>query len=206
MQLKEIKMKQLELKYSFDALEPYIDALTMETHYSKHHKTYTDNLINAIVNNNQLQNRSIEDLLTNLDKLPKEVQATIRNNGGGYYNHNLFFDILSPNPSKNPSNDLLNQINKDFGSFENLKNELINAGLSQFGSGWAWLVKDENKNLKVIKTANQDTPLELGLSPILGIDVWEHGYYLKYKNLRKDYLVNIFEVIDWNKVEEYYNK
>ncbi len=199
-------MKQLELKYSFDALEPYIDALTMETHYSKHHKTYTDNLINAIVNNNQLQNRSIEDLLTNLDKLPKEVQATIRNNGGGYYNHNLFFDILSPNPSKNPSNDLLNQINKDFGSFENLKNELINAGLSQFGSGWAWLVKDENKNLKVIKTANQDTPLELGLSPILGIDVWEHGYYLKYKNLRKDYLVNIFEVIDWNKVEEYYNK
>lgn len=199
-------MKQLELKYSFDVLEPYIDALTMETHYSKHHKTYTDNLVNAIENNPELQNRSIEDLLTNLDKLPKQVQATIRNNGGGYYNHNLFFDILTPNPIKNPNGDLLNQINKDFGSFENLKNELINAGLTQFGSGWAWLVKDENKNLKVIKTANQDTPLELGLYPILGIDVWEHAYYLKYKNLRKDYLINIFEVIDWNKVAEYYNK
>lgn len=199
-------MKQIELRYSFDALNPYIDTLTMETHYGKHHKAYTDNLNKFILENESLQNRSIEDILSNLDSLDPSIKAGVQNNGGGYYNHNLFFDIIDPNPIKEPSGLLLDKINENFGSLENLKAELLKAALAQFGSGWAWLVKDEAGNLQVVKTANQDTPLALGLKPILGIDVWEHAYYLTYKNLRKNYVENFFEILDWSKVAKYYEK
>lgn len=199
-------MKQLELKYSFDALNPYIDTLTMETHYGKHHKGYTDNLNKFIEENESLQGRTIEDILSNLESLDPSIRAGVQNNGGGYYNHNLYFDIMSPTPVKQPEGKLLEKINEAFGSVENVKAELLKAALAQFGSGWAWLAKDGEGNLKVVKTANQDTPLALGLTPVLGIDVWEHAYYLNYKNLRKAYVENFFEVLDWSKVAEYYNK
>lgn len=199
-------MKQLELKYSFDALNPYIDTLTMETHYGKHHKGYTDNLNKFIEENESLQGRTIEDILSNLESLDPSIRAGVQNNGGGYYNHNLYFDIMSPTPAKQPEGKLLEKINEAFGSVENVKAELLKAALAQFGSGWAWLAKDGEGNLKVVKTANQDTPLALGLTPVLGIDVWEHAYYLNYKNLRKAYVENFFEVLDWSKVAEYYNK
>lgn len=197
-------MKQIELKYSFDALEPYIDKLTMETHYGKHHAGYTNNLNKAIEDNQCLQGKTIEEILKNVNELDSSIRDNVRNNGGGYYNHNLYFDILSPNPKKAPEGVLLEKINETFGSLEELQNQLTQAAMSQFGSGWAWLVKDENKNLKIVKTPNQDNPLMNGYTPILGIDVWEHAYYLKYKNVRKDYVDNFFKVLDWQKVEALY--
>lgn len=197
-------MKQIELKYSFDALEPYIDRLTMETHYGKHHAGYTNNLNKAIEDNKCLQGKTIEEILKSVNELEPSIRDNVRNNGGGYYNHNLYFDILSPNPKKAPEGVLLEKINETFGSLEELQNQLTQAALGQFGSGWAWLVKDENKNLKIVKTPNQDNPLTNGYTPILGIDVWEHAYYLKYKNVRKDYVDNFFKVLDWQKVEALY--
>lgn len=199
-------MEQIKLNYSFEALEPYIDTLTMETHYGKHHKAYTDAFNKLIEEHQEIQNKSEVEILANIEKLDPSYREAVRNNGGGYYNHNLYFDIMSPNPKKEPTGLLLEKINDQFGGVENLKTELIAAALTQFGSGWAWLVKDGSGKLSVVKTANQDTPLRLGLTPIIGIDVWEHAYYLKYKNLRKAYAEQFFEVLDWSKVEEYYSK
>lgn len=199
--------KQIELTYSFDALEPYIDALTMETHYSKHHKAYTDNLNAAIDATPEIQGKCVKTLLRNINEVPESVRTTVINNGGGFVNHNLYFDILSATPQEKPTGDLLENIQQHFGSVESLQEQLTTAALKQFGSGWAWLaVKDGTKELAVLTTANQDTVLPLGYTPILGIDVWEHAYYLHYKNLRKAYVDNFFKVLDWSKVEKYYDK
>lgn len=202
-----MKYEKIQLPYAYNALEPYIDAETMEVHYSKHHQTYVNNLNNLLEGHNDLtEGKSIEDLLSNLDSIPENIRQGVINQGGGVVNHNIYFSILSPNPNKEPKGRLLEKINKTFGSLDNLKKELSDLAVSQFGSGFAWLAKDKDGNLKTLKTLNQDNPLSLGLTPILGIDVWEHAYYLKYKNLRPEYVRNIWNVIDWSKVEELYLK
>jgi len=200
--------KQVELAYSYDALEPYIDALTMETHYSKHHAAYTKAL-NEAVEKLGYEDKCVCEILRNLDDIEDEaLRRTVRNNGGGFYNHNLYFSIMSPNPNKNPEGKLLEAIEAEFGSVETLKDALTKLATGQFGSGWAWLCADENGKLVALNSPNQDNPFSMGLKlkPILGIDVWEHAYYLKYKNLRGDYVKNFFEVLDWDKVAERYEK
>lgn len=199
--------KQINLNYDFNALEPYIDELTMITHYTKHHAAYTTNLNAAVDKLPQFSTASIEDLLRSLPEISDEALRTaIRNNGGGFYNHNLYFESLLPGGSKNPSGDLANQIQKDFGDIDTLKDKLSQAAASRFGSGWAWLSANKAGELKVSSSPNQDNPLmEDGeWVPILGIDVWEHAYYLKYKNLRADYVKAFFEVLNWDVVAKNY--
>ncbi|WP_333695794.1 superoxide dismutase [Flavobacterium sp.] len=195
--------EMIPLPYAYNALEPFIDAQTMEIHFSKHHLAYANNLNKAIAGT-EMANMSIEDILKKLDLENKAV----RNNGGGYYNHNFFWEILGANTAKEPSGALAEAIKKDFGSFDNFKTQFIEAGLKQFGSGWAWLLTDKNGKLTITTTANQDNPLmtKLGITgtPIMAVDVWEHAYYLKYQNKRKDYLENFFNVINWVKVSEKY--
>lgn len=194
-----------KLPYAFDALEPYIDAKTMEIHHGKHHNAYTTNL-NAAIAGTDLENKSIEEILKNLDLNNKAVS----NNGGGYYNHNLFWTILTPNAEKQPSGDLKKAIEDAFGSFEEFKNQFSKAAATQFGSGWAWLCVHKGGKLEVCATANQDNPLMptigCGGTPILGLDVWEHAYYLNYQNRRPDYIEAFFNIINWKKVEELYNQ
>ena len=193
------------LSYAYDALEPNIDARTMEIHHSKHHNGYTNNLNNAIADS-PLADQSIEEILTGLDLDNKAV----RNNGGGFYNHRLFWTIMSPNGGGVPSGALTEAIDSAYGSFENFKSEFAKAAATQFGSGWAWLCVHSDGSVKVCATANQDNPLMLGIgcggTPILGVDVWEHAYYLNYQNRRPDYIQAFFNVIDWNKVSELYAK
>jgi Fe-Mn family superoxide dismutase len=201
--------KQVELSYGFDALEPHIDELTMVTHYTKHHAGYTKNLNAALEKDASLQDRPIEDILKHIGSISDEkLRTTIKNNGGGYANHNLYFSILSPKAKLGPEGELAQRINTDFGSLDSLKEELQSQAAGRFGSGWAFLLAKEDGSLKVVNTANQDSPLmdPHGGLPILGIDVWEHAYYLKYKNLRADYLKAIWNVLDWSKVEENYKK
>jgi len=202
--------KHIELNYNFNALEPYIDELTMNTHYSKHHAAYTNNLNAALDKLPELKDKSIEDILRNLSDIPDEgLRTSVRNNGGGYYNHNLYFAILKPGGSKKPVGDLAEQIEKDFGSFDSLKEKLTAAAMGRFGSGWAWLSANKNGDLQVSSSPNQDNPLmENGGQwiPILGIDVWEHAYYLKYRNLRGDYVSAFFEVLNWDEVAANYSK
>lgn len=199
--------EQIKLPYSFDALEPHIDTLTMETHYSKHHATYTKNL-NDAAQKAGIEGKSIEDVLAGWKKdVPEDVKAAIRNNGGGFYNHNLYFGHLSPNGGGEPSGDLGNKLKDTFSSFADFKDQISKAAVGQFGSGWAWLATDAAGDLRVMASPNQDNPLletEGEWQPILGIDVWEHAYYLKYKNLRVDYVKEFFEVVDWKKVEDNY--
>ncbi len=200
--------KQVELDYAFDALEPYIDTLTMQTHYGKHHASYTANF-NKAAEMAGVQDQSAEEILSNLDKIADPaVRTALRNNGGGFYNHNLYFSQLSPNPGNVPTGALADKINQTFGSFDNLKTELKRLALGQFGSGWAWLSANADGDLMISASPNQDNPIseKTGYFPILAIDVWEHAYYLKYKNLRGDYIDNLFQVIDWNKVSENYCK
>ena len=189
------------LSYAYDALEPNIDARTMEIHHSKHHNGYTTNLNNAIANT-PLENQSIDEILSSLDLDNKAV----RNNGGGFYNHRLFWEIMSPQGGGTPSGDLGSAIEAAFGSFEDFKTAFSKAAATQFGSGWAWLCVHKDGSLEVCATANQDNPLMPGIGcsgkPILGIDVWEHAYYLNYQNRRPDYINAFFNVIDWNKVGE----
>ncbi len=193
------------LSYAYDALEPNIDARTMEIHHSKHHNGYTTNLNNAIADS-PLADQSIEEILTGLDLDNKAV----RNNGGGFYNHRLFWTIMSPNGGGVPSGALAEAIDSAYGSFENFKSEFSKAAATQFGSGWAWLCVHADGSVKVCATANQDNPLMpdigCGGTPILGVDVWEHAYYLNYQNRRPDYIQAFFNVIDWNKVSELYAK
>ena len=200
--------EQVKLGYDFAALEPHIDQLTMETHYGKHHAGYTNNLNKALEQLQQLQGKTIEEILKNLEAIEDAALRTaVRNNGGGYYNHNLYFQILSPQGGQPPQGKLAEQIDSDFGSFENLVQKLTATAASVFGSGWAWLSKDPSGKLVITSTPNQDNPLMTHggqLTPILGIDVWEHAYYLKYRNMRADYLQAIFKVIDWSKVAEMY--
>ena len=194
-----------KLKYSYEALEPHIDALTMETHYSKHHKGYVDNLNKALEGHSKFQEMSIEEILKSLDQLPEEIRTAVRNNGGGHYNHTLFWQIMSPEGGGKPEGELANKIDEDLGGFDKFKEEFKKAALGQFGSGWAWLVLNEEK-LEIVSTPNQDNPISEGKFPILGIDVWEHAYYLKYKNLRADYIDAWWNIVDWKKVSEIFNK
>ena len=193
-----------DLNYGFDSLEPHIDAKTMQIHHGKHHAGYTSKL-NAAVEGTDLEGKSIEDLLSNLDL----SNSAVRNNGGGYYNHCLFWEIMSPYGGGSPSGGLLSAIVKAFGSFDEFKVEFSKAAATRFGSGWAWLCAHSDGSLEICSTANQDNPLMNGIgcggSPILGLDVWEHAYYLNYQNRRPDYINGFFNVIDWGKVEEKYN-
>lgn len=193
-----------DLNYDFDSLEPHIDAKTMQIHHGKHHAGYTSKL-NAAVEGTDLEGKSIEDLLSNLDL----SNTAVRNNGGGYYNHCLFWEIMSPNGGGSPSGNLLSAIEKAFGSFDEFKAEFSKAAATRFGSGWAWLCAHSDGSLEICSTANQDNPIMNGIgcggSPILGLDVWEHAYYLNYQNRRPDYISGFFNVIDWAKVEEKYN-
>lgn len=193
-----------KLPYSNDALEPHFDAKTMEIHHDRHHAAYVNGLNEALSKHEDLQDKSLEYLLTNLDKLPEDIQKAVRNNGGGHYNHSLFWEILC-NDGCQAQGKLKEAIEKEFGSIEDFKKEFKAAATGRFGSGWAWLVVDGNK-LEIISTANQDTPLELGKEPIFGVDVWEHAYYLKYQNKRADYVDAFFEVLNWEKAEERYNE
>ena len=193
---------KIELKYDFKDLEPNIDEETMYTHYNKHYNTYTENLNNTLEYLPEFKDMDIISILKNI-KEDNNYYMAIRNNGGGYLNHSMYFDMLTPKSTPLP-NKLEEKINEDFTNFDNFKSEIISKGLSHFGSGWVWVIL-ENDNLKIITTNNQDNPYMFGKTPIMGIDLWEHAYYLKYKNLRKDYLENIFNVIDWNIVENYYN-
>lgn len=202
-----IIMKKFELKplpYSYDALEPYIDAETMMLHHDKHHQSYVDNLNNALSKHPDIQFNSLEELLLNVDKLPADIQIAIKNNAGGVYNHNFFWTIMGPNKGGSPTEDLGRAIERDFGSFKAFKDEFKKAALGRFGSGWAWLASDKDGKLSIVSTANQDTLLPLGLTPIIVIDVWEHAYYLKYQNRRADYIENWWNVVDWNKAQENY--
>ena len=191
-----------KLPYAYDALEPHIDARTMEIHHTKHHNGYTTNLNNAIAGT-ELEGKSIEDILKNLDM----SNGAVRNNGGGFYNHSLFWEVMSPNGGGLPSGDLAAAIDKDFGSFENFKTAFAKAGATQFGSGWAWLCVKDGK-LEVCGTPNQDNSLMPGVgcggAPILGMDVWEHAYYLNYQNRRPDYIEAFFNVINWAEVAKRY--
>ena len=189
-----------DLNYNYNALEPYFDAKTMEIHHSKHHAGYTNNLNNAI-KGTKYENMSIEEILKSPD-----LPVGIRNNGGGFYNHSLFWKILTPNGGGEPSKKLLEQINIDFGSFENMKMEFNKAAATRFGSGWAWLCVN-NKKLNICSTANQDNPLmegQCGGTPILGLDVWEHAYYLNYQNRRPEYIEAFWNLINWDIVEKSY--
>lgn len=191
------------LPYATDALEPHIDKETMEIHHGRHHQAYVDNLNKAIAGTDA-ENLSIEDICKNISK----YSGAVRNNGGGHYNHSLFWTVLSANGGGTPSGDLATAIDEAFGSFDELKKKLQEAGATRFGSGWAWLVVDDSGKLQVTSTANQDNPLfdiaEVKGTPILGIDVWEHAYYLKYQNKRPEYLEAIFNVIDWDAVAKRY--
>jgi Fe-Mn family superoxide dismutase len=195
-----------ELNYSYDALEPNIDKLTMETHHSKHHQAYVDNLNKALEGHEKFEKMEIEEILKSLDELPEEIRKAVRNNGGGHYNHSLFWDVMSPKGGGKPQGELAKKIDEDLGGFDKFKEELKKAALGQFGSGWAWLVVGDGGKLEIVPTANQDNPISNGKKPLLGIDVWEHAYYLKYTNKRADYIDAWWDVVDWNKVEELYNK
>lgn len=194
--------EKVALPYAKDALAPHIGADTMEVHYEKHHTGYTSKL-NAAVEGTDLANKSIEELLGNLDAIPEDKRGAVRNNGGGFYNHNLFWEVMSPNGGGAPSGALADAINSTFGSFDDFKAKFAAAAGGRFGSGWAWLVVSGGK-LEVTSTPNQDNPLSDGKTPILGLDVWEHAYYLNYQNRRPDYVAAFWNVVNWDKVSELY--
>ena len=185
-----------KLPYAYDALEPHIDARTMEIHYSKHHQAYTTNL-NAAIEGTDLAGKSIEDILTSLDLNNKAV----RNNGGGFYNHNLFWEVMEPNAGGEPTGEIKEAIESAFGSFEDFKSQFATAATGRFGSGWAWLVVDDGK-VEITSTPNQDSPLSEGKTPVLGLDVWEHAYYLNYKNVRADYIAAFWKLVNWDEVNK----
>jgi superoxide dismutase [Mn] 1 len=188
------------LPYAYDALEPAFDARTMEIHHTKHHQTYVNNLNAALEGHADLAAKSIEDLVANLKDLPESIQTAVRNNGGGHFNHSFFWESLqAPSAEAAIPADLKSRLEADFGSVEAFKEAFAKAAATRFGSGWAWLV-DRDGHLEVLSTANQDTPLELGLKPLLGLDVWEHAYYLHYQNRRPDYIQAFFSVVNWDKV------
>ena len=191
-----------DLPYDFNALEPYIDARTMEIHHGKHHQAYIDNLNKALEKAPALQGKTLEEIVSDLESAPEEVRTAIRNHGGGHYNHSLFWNIMSANGSGQPEGELLEKINSSFGSFDAFKEKFAQAAITRFGSGWGWLSVDGKGGLVAHSTANQDTPLMEGFKPILGIDVWEHAYYLLYQNRRPEYVENFCNVINWEQVAE----
>ena len=190
-----------ELPYSYNALEPYFDAQTMEIHYTKHHQTYVDKLNAALEKHSDLQNKSVEDLLRDLNSVPESIRTAVRNHGGGHFNHSFFWPMLKKETSYGGA--VADAINSSFGSFDSFKEKFSNSAALLFGSGWAWLVWSNNE-LQIVTTANQDNPLSQGKIPILGIDVWEHAYYLKYQNRRPEYVSAFFNVINWDTVNEYF--
>ena len=194
-----------ELPYAYAALEPHIDALTMEIHHSRHHQTYVNGL-NAALEGTAYADWSLERLLREIASLPENVQGAVRNHGGGHANHSLFWLVMSPEGGGEPQGPLAVAIQQSFGSFEEFKQLFIKAALSRFGSGWAWLVKDQQGKLLVTSSANQDSPLMDGLTPILGLDVWEHAYYLQYQNKRPDYVAAFFNVINWSQVAVWFQE
>ncbi len=202
------KSKELNfpaLPYSYDALEPYIDKMTMDIHYNKHHKAYYDKFM-AAIKGTELEEKSLEEIFANVSKVP----AAVRNNGGGFYNHDLFWNIMSANAGGAPDGELAEAINKAFGSFDKFKELFSDAAANRFGSGWAWLTVKKDKSLFVLSTPNQDNPLmdvaEHSGIPIMGLDVWEHAYYLKYQNRRPEYIANFWNVVNWKAVSEKYTK
>ena len=200
--------EQIKLPYATDALEPHIDQLTVETHHGKHHATYTKTF-NELAEKAGMADLSAEELLASLDKVSDAtLRQGLKNQGGGYYNHNLYFEMFSPSPAKAPTGKLAKEIDDTFGGLDALKEQLTTAATTQFGSGWAWLSTDKSGKLAVSKTANQDNPISegTGMIPLVALDVWEHAYYLKYKNLRPDYIKAFFEVLDWAKVSARYEE
>ena len=192
------------LPYPFAALEPHIDAKTMEIHHDKHHQTYITNANNALKDYPELAAKPVEELLADLNAVPEAIRTAVRNNAGGHANHSFFWKILGPNTGGTPKGKLLEAINSVFGSFDQFKEKFQTAGAGRFGSGWAWLVVDKQGKLTITSTANQDSPISEGLKPIFGVDVWEHAYYLQYQNRRPDYLKAIWNVIAWDQVEKHY--
>lgn len=191
-----------DLGYSYDALEPHIDARTMEIHHSKHHAGYTNKFNAALADHADLHGRSAEDLVAGWRSLPESIRGAVRNNGGGYVNHALFWDVMTPGGAGAPSGDLASAIDEAFGSLEKFKESFAAAAGGQFGSGWGWLVVNDGGGLEIVATPNQDSPLSDGKTPILGVDVWEHAYYLHYQNRRPDYLSAFWNVVNWDKVAE----
>ncbi|MFK4889642.1 superoxide dismutase [Lactococcus petauri] len=194
-----------ELPYAYDALEPFFDEETMHLHHDKHHQTYVNNLNVAIEKHPEFFDKTVEELVAYLDRLPEDIRVAVRNNGGGHLNHTMFWEWLAPNAGGAPTGDIAAAIDEAFGSFDDFKAEFKAAATGRFGSGWAWLVLDYGK-LKVVSTANQDNPISDGQIPVLGLDVWEHAYYLKYRNVRPDYIEAFFSLINWDKVNELYAK
>lgn len=193
-----------QLPYEYNALEPNIDARTMEIHHSKHHQTYVNNLNNALANHPELEGKSIEELVKDLNSIPEDIRTAVRNNGGGHANHSMFWLCMSPNGGGDPSGELSEAINSTFGSLDAFKEQFAKAGATRFGSGWAWLCVDGSGKLVVTSTPNQDNPLTDGLAPILGLDVWEHAYYLNYQNRRPDYISAFWSVVNWEQVAANY--
>lgn len=190
-----------DLPYAYDALEPYIDVETMHLHHDKHHNTYVTNLNAAIDKHPELGEKSVEELIADMDGIPEDIRTAVRNNGGGHANHSFFWEIMAPNAGGAPTGDIKEAIDATFGSFDGLKDAFKTAATGRFGSGWAWLVVNDGK-LEVISTANQDSPLMEGKTPVLGLDVWEHAYYLNYKNVRPDYIEAFWNIVNWDEVNK----
>ncbi len=195
-----------DLPYAFDALEPHIDARTMEIHYGKHHAAYTSNLNKALEGHSDLEGKAIEELLSDLNAIPEGIRMAVRNNGGGFANHALFWTIMSPQGGGEPGGPLAAAINSDLGGFGAFKDAFSNAAMTRFGSGWSWLALDSAGTLQVLSTPNQDTPLSKGMKPILGLDVWEHAYYLNYQNRRGDYVAAWWNVVNWPEVNRLFEQ
>jgi len=211
-----MKYELPKLPYAYDALEPWIDTRTMEIHHTKHHQTYVTKLNEALAKHPELDSKSLEELLEDLNAVPEDIRKAVQNHGGGHFNHSLFWKIMAPPKaaagSNEPKGKLAEEIKKSFGDFEKFKEQFTNAAATLFGSGWAWLAVATTDNpqlttdnkLVIVTTPNQDTPLSRGLKPILGLDVWEHAYYLKYQNRRQEYIENWWNVVNWNEVESLY--
>ncbi|MBP2001697.1 Fe-Mn family superoxide dismutase [Paenibacillus shirakamiensis] len=193
-----------ELPYAANALEPHIDEQTMNIHHDRHHNTYVTNLNAALESAPELQDKSIEELVSNLDAVPENIRTAVRNNGGGHANHSLFWTIIGPNGGGNPTGAIGEAIESELGGYEKFKEDFAKAATTRFGSGWAWLVVGKDGKLSITSTPNQDNPLQEGLTPVLGLDVWEHAYYLKYQNKRPDYINAFFNVINWDEVNKRY--
>ncbi|TXI31548.1 MAG: superoxide dismutase [Niabella sp.] len=198
------KFELPQLKYNYDALEPFIDAKTMEIHHTKHHQTYIDKLNAALESHPELQTRELTDLLSNIDTLPTDLQTAIKNHGGGHLNHSMFWESLTPDKPQ-ISESLTAKLTQAFGSFDDFKKQFTTEALNRFGSGWAWLALNGENKLYILSTPNQDNPLMLKAKPILGLDLWEHAYYLKYQNRRAEYIENWWNIINWNAVENNLN-
>ncbi|PAF19301.1 superoxide dismutase [Terribacillus saccharophilus] len=199
------KFELPELPYAYDALEPHIDKETMNIHHTKHHNTYVTKLNDAIAGKADLESKSLEELVADVNELPSDVQTAVRNNGGGHYNHSLFWKLLSPNGGGEPTGEVASAIANKFGTLDKFKEEFAAAAAGRFGSGWAWLIV-ENGEVEIVSTPNQDNPVMEGKTPILGLDVWEHAYYLKYQNKRPDYISAFWNVVNWDEVERLYRE